>query len=179
MIAQFGAAPRSFGALTFQEEIVAEIGDKIPEVTLRRMTASGPESVSSTEVLGSGKVVLFAVPGAFTPTCSDYHLPGFVIRSEEFKAKGVATVACVAVNDAFVMGAWGTAQNAGDVLMLADGSGEFAKAMGLEFDLSAGGLGIRSKRYAAILEDGVITYLGVEAAPGLSVSSAESVLAEL
>ena len=159
---------------------MAEVGDKIPEVTLRRMTANGPESVSSTEVLGGGKVVLFAVPGAFTPTCSDYHLPGFVVRSDEFKAKGVSTVACVAVNDAFVMGAWGVAQNVGDdVVMLADGSGEFAKAMGLEFDLSAGGLGIRSKRYAAILEDGVITYLGVEDAPGLSVSSAESVLAEL
>jgi peroxiredoxin len=159
---------------------VAEVGDKIPEVTLRRMTADGPESVSSTEVLGSGKVVLFAVPGAFTPTCSDYHLPGFVVRADDFKAKGVSTIACVAVNDAFVMGAWGVAQNVGDdVVMLADGSGEFAKAMGLEFDLSAGGLGVRSKRYAAILEDGVITYLGVEAAPGLSVSSADSVLAEL
>ena len=159
---------------------MAEVGDKIPEVALRRMTADGPKPVSSTEVLGTGKVVLFAVPGAFTPTCSDYHLPGFVIRADEFKAKGVATVACVAVNDAFVMGAWGTAQNVGDdILMLADGSGEFARAMGLEFDLSAGGLGVRSKRYAAVIEDGTITYLGVEAAPGLSVSSAESVLAEL
>jgi peroxiredoxin len=159
---------------------VAEVGDKIPEVTLRRMTADGPQSVSSTDVLGTGKVVLFAVPGAFTPTCSDYHLPGFVIRADEFKAKGVSTVACVAVNDAFVMGAWGAAQNVGDdIVMLADGSGEFAKAMGLEFDLSAGGLGVRSKRYAAVIEDGTITYLGVEPAPGLSVSSAESVLAEL
>ena len=159
---------------------MAAVGDRIPDVTLRHMTESGPAAISSLEVLGTGKVVLFAVPGAFTPTCSDYHLPGYVMRAEELKAKDVDTIACIAVNDAFVMGAWGEAQNVGDdVVMLADGSGEFAKGMGLELDLTGGGLGVRSQRYAAILQDGVITFLGVEPAPGLSVSAAEAVLAEL
>ena len=156
------------------------VGDQIPDVELRTMTPDGPSAVNSRKVLGSGKVVLFAVPGAFTPTCSDYHLPGFVIRSEEFASKGVDTVACVSVNDAFVMSAWAAAQNVGDsVLMLADGNGDFVEAMGLVRDGSAFGMGKRSQRYAAIIEDGVITHLGVESAPGLSVSSAEAVLAAL
>lgn|SRR5487761_2000000 len=159
---------------------MAVVGDKIPDVTLRHMTSDGPAAISSLELLGAGKVVVFAVPGAFTPTCSDYHLPGYVMHAEQLREKGVDTVACVAVNDAFVMNAWGEDQNVGDdVLMLADGSGDFAKAMGLELDLTAGGLGLRSQRYAAILQDGVITYLGVEAGPGLTVSAAESVLAAL
>ena len=159
---------------------MAAVGDRIPDVTVRHMTADGPAAVSSLEVLGTGKVVLFAVPGAFTPTCSDYHLPGFVMHASEFKDKGVDTIACIAVNDAFVMGAWGDVQHVGDdVLMLADGSGDFAKAMGLDMDLSGGGLGVRSRRYAAILQDGVITYLGLEQGPGLSVSAADAVLAEL
>jgi glutaredoxin/glutathione-dependent peroxiredoxin len=144
------------------------------------MTADGPAPVQSGDVLGKGKVVLFAVPGAFTPTCSDHHLPGFVLRADELEAKGVDTIACLAVNDAFVMGAWGEARGAdGKVLMLADGNGEFTAAVGLEMDGSGFGLGTRSQRYAAIIEDGVVTDLAVESAPGLDVSSVESVIARL
>jgi peroxiredoxin len=144
------------------------------------MTPDGPTAINSREALGTGKVVLFAVPGAFTPTCSDYHLPGFVIRSEELAAKGVDTVACISVNDAFVMSAWGAAQNVGDsVLLLADGNGDFAEAMGLVLDGSGFGMGPRSQRYAAVIEDGVVTHLAVESGPGLAVSSAEAVLAAL
>jgi peroxiredoxin len=156
------------------------VGEKIPEVQLMTMGSESPEPVSSTEALGHGKVVLFAVPGAFTPTCSDHHLPGFVVRSDEIRAKGVDTIACLSVNDPFVMGAWGRDQKVGDrVLMLADGNGDFTKAVGLEMDGSGFGLGVRSQRYAAILEDGVVTSLFVEQKPGLDVSSAESVLAAL
>ncbi len=157
-----------------------QAGDKIPEVQLWRMTDDGPKATTSTEALGGGKVVLFAVPGAFTPTCSDYHLPGFVLRSDELRAKGVDTIACLSVNDPFVMGAWGRARNVGDdVVMLSDGNGEFTKAIGLEMDGSGFGLGERSRRYAAILDDGVVTSIFVEEGPGLDVSSAESVLAAL
>jgi peroxiredoxin len=156
------------------------VGDKIPDVTLRTMTADGPAAIQSSEALGSGKVVLFAVPGAFTPTCSDHHLPGFVLRAEDLRAKGVDTIACVAVNDPFVMGAWGQAQGTeGKVLMLSDGNGDFTAAVGLELDGSGFGLGTRSQRYAAILEDGVVTEIMVEASPGLDVSSADSVLSKL
>jgi peroxiredoxin len=156
------------------------VGDRIPDIKLMTMTSEGPKPVQSGEALGSGKVVLFAVPGAFTPTCSDHHLPGFVLRAEDIKAKGVDTIACVAVNDAFVMGAWGQARDVdGKVTMLADGNGEFAAAMGLELDASGLGLGTRSQRYAAILEDGVVKELMVEAGPGLDASSADSVLAKL
>jgi peroxiredoxin len=156
------------------------VGDKIPDVTLRTMTADGPAAVQSNEALGSGTVVLFAVPGAFTPTCSDHHLPGFVLRADDLKAKGVDTIACVAVNDPFVMGAWGQAQGTeGKVLMLSDGNGDFAAAVGLELDGSGFGLGTRSQRYAAILEDGVVKELMVESSPGLDVSSADSVLSKL
>jgi peroxiredoxin len=159
---------------------MAAVGDKIPDVTFRTMTSEGPKPVQSTEILGSGKVVLFAVPGAFTPTCSDYHLPGFVLRAEELASKGVDKVVCTSVNDAFVMDAWGKSRNVGDkVTMLADGSGDFAKAMGLDRDASANGMGVRSQRYAAIIENGVITHLAVEPAPGLDVSSAESILKAL
>ena len=144
------------------------------------MTPEGPKPVSSLEALGKGKVVLFAVPGAFTPTCSDYHLPGFVLRAEELRAKGVDLIACIAVNDPFVMAAWGASQHVGDdVLMLADGSGNFARAAGLELDLSAAGLGTRSRRYAAVLDDGVVTSIAVEEGGALEVSSAEAVLASL
>jgi peroxiredoxin len=156
------------------------VGDSIPDVQLRTMTSEGPKPVSSTEVFGKGKVVLFAVPGAFTPTCSDHHLPGFVLRADEIRAKGVDTIVCLSVNDPFVMGAWGRDQEVGDrVLMVADGNGEFTRAVGLELDGSGFGLGTRSQRYAAILEDGVVTSLFVEQKPGLDVSSAESVLAAL
>ena len=156
------------------------VGDKIPDVTLRTMTADGPAAIQSADALGSGTVVLFAVPGAFTPTCSDHHLPGFVLRADELAEKGVDTIACLAVNDAFVMGAWGEAQGTdGKVLMLSDGNGEFTAAVGLEMDGSGFGLGTRSQRYAAVLEDGVVKELMVEPGPGLDASSVESVLATL
>jgi peroxiredoxin len=156
------------------------VGEPIPDVKLMTPTAEGPKPVRSGEVLGSGTVVLFAVPGAFTPTCSDHHLPGFVLRADELLAKGVDTVACVSVNDAFVMGAWGEAQGVdGKVTMLADGNGDFARAMGLELDGSGFGLGIRSQRYAAVVRDGVLAELMVEPGPGLEASSADKVLEKL
>ncbi len=156
------------------------VGDRIPDVQLTRMTADGPAKVSSVEVLGTGTVVLFAVPGAFTPTCNDYHLPGYVLRAEELAAKGVDTIACIAVNDVFVMSAWGDAVGVGDkVVMLADGSGEFARSAGLELDLSAGGLGLRSRRYAAVIRDGVVSDLLLEEGGKLENSTADRVLTVL
>ena len=156
------------------------VGDKIPDVKLSTFTAEGPKPISTGEALGKGKVVLFAVPGAFTPTCSDHHLPGFVLRAEELKAKGVDTIACVSVNDAFVMGAWGKDQKVDDkVLLLADGSGEFTKKLGLELDLSSAGLGVRSQRYSAVLENGVVKHLNIEEGGGLDVSSADKALEQV
>ncbi|MHB1533732.1 MAG: redoxin family protein [Acidimicrobiales bacterium] len=156
------------------------VGDRIPDVKVQTPTADGPRPVQTGDVLGQGKVVLFGVPGAFTPTCSDYHLPGFVLRAEDFSAKGVDIIACVSVNDAFVMGAWGEAREVGDkVLLLADGSAELTRALGMEVDLTGGGLGLRSKRYAAILFDGVVEHLAVEEGLGLDVSSADALLAKL
>ncbi|HLH45510.1 MAG TPA: peroxiredoxin [Acidimicrobiales bacterium] len=156
------------------------VGDRIPEVTVQVPSPEGPRAVSSTELLGSGRVVLFGVPGAFTPTCSDYHLPGFVLRADELRQAGVDTIACLAVNDAFVMEAWGQAQGVGDgVTLVADGSAALTHALGLDVDLTGGGLGIRCRRFAAVLEDGVVTDLAVEDKPGLDVSSAESVLTRL
>jgi peroxiredoxin len=156
------------------------VGDQIPDVELWKVTDDGFTAVRSGEVLGEGKVVLFAVPGAFTPTCSDYHLPGFVLRADDLATKGVTTIACTSVNDAFVLGAWGQANEVGDkVVMLADGSADLARALGLEIDLSGGGLGVRSKRYSAIIEDGVVTHLNVEDDLGLDKSSADGVLAQL
>ena len=160
--------------------MVISVGDRIPDVKLMTMTSDGVTPVQSGEALGKGKVVLFAVPGAFTPTCSDHHLPGFVVRAEDIRAKGVDTIACIAVNDVFVMGAWGEAQDTGDkVTMLADGNGDFTAEVGLTLDGAGFGLGTRSQRYAAIIDDGVVTELMVEPSPGLDVSSAESVLAKL
>ena len=156
------------------------VGDKVPDVEVKTMGPEGPQSVRTGEVLGSGKVVLFAVPGAFTPGCSKIHLPGYVQGAGELKAKGVSTIACIAVNDPWVMEAWGDAQGAtGKILMLADGNGDFAQAMGLEVDLSVAGLGSRSQRYAAVIDDGVITSLDVEPNPGVDVSKCENVLAKL
>lgn len=156
------------------------VGDRIPDVQLTVPSPDGPQPVQTGELLGQGKVVLFAVPGAFTPTCSDYHLPGFVLRADELKAKGVDKVVCLAVNDAFVLQAWGVAQDVGDkVVLLADGSGVLTKELGLELDLTARGLGVRSRRYAAILEDGVVKELLVEDGPGLAKSSADNVLTKL
>jgi glutaredoxin/glutathione-dependent peroxiredoxin len=156
------------------------VGDKIPDVKVQVPGANGPEAAQTGELLGQGTVVLFGLPGAFTPTCSDHHLPGFVLRSEDLHAKGVDRIACVAVNDAFVMKAWGEANQVGDkVTLIADGSATLTKEMGLEVDLTGGGLGVRSKRYAAILKDGVVTDLAVEETLGLDVSSADAVLARL
>ncbi len=155
-------------------------GDRIPAVTFRVMTDDGPKPLSSDEVFGGKKVVMFVVPGAFTPGCSRAHLPGYVVNADAIKAKGVDTIACMAVNDPFVMGAWGEAQNAGELLMLADGNGEFAKAAGIYHDFSGFGLGDRAKRCAMIVEDGTITHLAIEDPPGeVSVSSAESILERL
>ena len=157
------------------------VGDKVPDVEVKTLGADGmPASVRTGEVLGSGRVVLFGVPGAFTPGCSKIHLPGFVRQADQLAAKGVDKVACVAVNDAWVMDAWGKDQGVGDkIVMLADGNGEFADAMGLSFDGGGFGLGKRSQRYAAVIEDGVITKLNVEAGGGVDVSSCENVLSQL
>jgi peroxiredoxin len=156
------------------------VGDRIPDIEVMTFGSNGPERIRTGEALGSGKVVLFAVPGAFTPTCSDYHLPSYIIRNDELKAAGVDTVACISVNDPFVMGAWGEAQHVGDtVLMVADGNGEFTSAVGLEMDGSGFGLGKRSQRYAMLIEDGVVTVLNVEPGPGLTVSAADAMLSAL
>jgi glutaredoxin/glutathione-dependent peroxiredoxin len=156
------------------------VGDTIPDVRVMTDRGGAPTHVQTADVLGSGRVVLFAVPGAFTPTCSDYHLPSFVIRHDELAAKGVDTVACISVNDPFVMAAWGESQNVGDAVeLLADGNGEFAAAVGLEMDGSGFGLGTRSQRYAMVLEDGVVTQLFVEPGGGLTVSAADAVLEHL
>ncbi len=153
------------------------VGDRIPDVQLMTFGPDGPIHVQSGDMLGRGKVVLFAVPGAFTPTCSDFHLPGYVVRNEQLRAKGVGTVACLSVNDPFVMDAWGKVHHVDDlVLMLADGNGTFTEAVGLEMDGSRFGLGTRSQRYAMVIEDGVVTALQVEPGPGLTVSSADAVL---
>ena len=157
-----------------------KVGDKIPAGSLRKLTAEGPKEVSTDEIFKGKKVVLFAVPGAFTPTCSNRHLPGFVEKSMDLKGKGIDTVACVSVNDAFVMGAWGKDQNCGDkVEMLADGSGDFTRALGVELDASKNGLGQRSKRYSMLVEDGVVKQLNLEAPGAFEVSSAEYMLSRL
>jgi len=154
-----------------------KVGDRIPSAKLRHMTAEGPKEISTDEIFKGKKVVLFAVPGAFTPTCSAKHLPGFVQNAQAIKAKGIDTIACVAVNDAFVMGAWGKAQNTdGKVQMLADGNGTFTKELGLEMDGSGFGLGTRSKRYAMVVDDGVVKQLNVENPGAFEVSSAEAVM---
>jgi peroxiredoxin len=156
------------------------VGDKIPDVEVRTMGEQGPTAVRTGDVLGKGKVVLFAVPGAFTPGCSRIHLPGFVQQAKDVTDKGVDTIACIAVNDAFVMDAWGKDQQVGDsIVMLADGNGDFTEAMGLVMDGTGIGLGKRSQRYAVIIEDGVIKNLDVESAPGVDVSSCASVLTRL
>jgi peroxiredoxin (alkyl hydroperoxide reductase subunit C) len=157
-----------------------KIGDPIPNVTVTAATPDGPEAMETDAIFKGKKVVLFAVPGAFTPTCSARHLPGFVEHAEAIKAKGVDTIACIAVNDVFVMGAWAKDQGTdGKILMLADGSGDFAKAVGLELDLVARGLGVRSQRYALVAEDGIVTFLGVEEGAAFEASKAETVLAAL
>lgn len=154
-------------------------GDKIPAATLKTFGEKGPEDITTDAIFSGKKVLMFAVPGAFTPGCSVTHMPGYVVNADKIKAMGVDTIACMAVNDAFVMGAWGKAQNADEILMLADGMGEFTAALGLELDASAFGLGTRSQRFALIAEDGVVTHLNVEPGPGVDVSSAETMMALL
>lgn len=157
-----------------------QVGEKIPNVTLMTMKQDGPSPVSTEDLFKGKKAVLFGVPGAFTPTCSDGHLPGFVERAADLKAKGVDLIACVAVNDVFVMHAWGNARGVGDkVTMLADGNGDLARAMGLDLDGRAFGMGIRSSRYAAVIENGVLKALLRDAPPEVQNSSAEAVLKAL
>ncbi|MCW8086028.1 peroxiredoxin [Sabulicella glaciei] len=154
-----------------------KVGDKIPSAKLMQATAEGPREVTTEELFGGRTVVLFGVPGAFTPTCSAKHLPGYVSNAKALRDKGVDTIACVAVNDAFVMGAWGRDQGVGeDVTMLADGSGAFTKAMGLELDLTARGLGLRCQRFALVAKDGVVSHVAVEAPGAFEVSKAEALL---
>jgi len=157
-----------------------KVGDSIPSMKLMMATEDGPKEISTDEIFKGKKVVLFAVPGAFTPTCSAKHLPGFVQNADALRAKGVDDVVCLAVNDAFVMGAWARDQRVGDkVTMLADGSAAFTKALGLELDLVARGLGVRSQRYALVAEGGKVTHLAIEAPGGFDVSRAEAILAAL
>ena len=155
------------------------VGDKLPDVKLMKATESGPEAVQSGDYFKGRKVALFSVPGAFTPTCSAKHLPSYVEKASELKAKGVDEIACTAVNDAFVMGAWGRADGSGDVTMLADGNGDFVKALGLTMDGSGFGMGGRGQRFSMIVDDGTVTQLNVEAPGEYKVSSAEHMLGQL
>jgi peroxiredoxin (alkyl hydroperoxide reductase subunit C) len=157
-----------------------KVGDTIPSMKLMQGTADGPKEIATDDIFKGKKVVLFAVPGAFTPTCSAKHLPGFVQNVAALKAMGVDSVVCMAVNDAFVMAAWGKSQEVGDgIIMLADGSAAFTKALGLELDLVPRGMGVRAQRFALIAEDGRVTHLAVEAPGGFEVSRAEAILAAL
>jgi peroxiredoxin len=157
-----------------------QVGDRIPAATLQHMTDEGINNITSEDLFNGKKVALFALPGAFTPTCSAKHLPGYVSHAEDLKAKGVDVIACLSVNDAFVMGAWAKDQNVGaSVLMLADGNGDFSKALGLELDASGFGMGLRCRRFAMVVDDGKVTTLNVEAPGAFEVSSAEAILAAL
>jgi peroxiredoxin len=149
-----------------------QVGDTIPQTTLMHMTEGGPKPISTDEIFSGKKVVLFALPGAFTPTCSNKHVPGFVNHADTLKAKGVDTIACLSVNDAFVMGAWGKDQKVGDkILMLADGNAELTKKLGLEMDGSGFGMGIRAKRFSMLVENGVVKTLNIEVNPGVADES--------
>jgi peroxiredoxin len=155
------------------------IGDRLPDATLKTMTADGAKAVTTAEIFAGKKVVLFGVPGAFTPTCSNNHLPGYLENYDAIRAKGVDQIAVVAVNDHFVMGAWQKFTGGeGKILFLADGNGDFIKALGLEADLSGGGLGLRSKRFSMIVEDGKVTSLNIEDSPGQAVISGAAALLE-
>jgi peroxiredoxin len=158
-----------------------KVGDKIPSATLRRMNDSGIEEVQTSDYFAGRTIAMIGVPGAFTPTCSQQHLPGYIEKATDFKSKGVDEIACLSVNDPFVMQEWSKASGAeGKVTLLADGNGEFTKAMGLEFDGSGAGLGTRSKRFAMIVEDGVVKSLHVEDSPGaLQVTGAEKLIEEI
>ncbi len=156
-----------------------QIGDPIPSAVLSQMSENGPQPITTSDYFTGRKVILFAVPGAFTPTCSAYHLPGFVDHLDGFSDKGIEAIGCMAVNDVFVMHAWGKSLNADGIDMLADGNGEFTTALGLEMDASSFGMGKRSQRFALVVDDGVVTNLMVEAPGEFRVSSAESLLAIL
>ena len=157
-----------------------KVGDKMPSGGFAVMTADGPGGLSSDELFSGKKVVVFAVPGAFTPTCSAKHLPGFVDQAAAIKGKGVDTIACLSVNDVFVMDAWQKANNANAIQMLADGNGEYTKALGLELDASGFGMGTRAQRFALVVEDGVVKQVHIEAAASdLTASSAENILANV
>ncbi len=158
--------------------LMIQVGEEIPNVTLKIMGNNGPQEIETLEIFANKKVVLFAVPGAFTPTCSAAHLPGFVVHADAIKAKGVDTIVCMSVNDVFVMDAWGKASNAEEIVMLADGNADFSQAMNLELDGTAWGMGLRSKRFALIANDGVVEALEVDE-KGLEKSSAEYVLSLL
>lgn len=156
------------------------VGDRLPECTLMTMTADGPNKLSTAEIFDGKTVALFALPGAYTPTCSAKHLPGFITKADEFRAAGVDTIACLSVNDVFVMGAWGEQQGSGsDVTLLADGNGDFTKAVGLEMDGSGFGMGLRSQRYSMLVKDGVVAELNIEAPGTFEVSTAEHMLGQL
>ena len=155
-----------------------KVGDKLPAGSFKVMGPEGPQEHSISELFDGKKVVMFAVPGAFTPGCSMTHLPGFVVNADKIKANGVDSIICTSVNDAFVMAAWGKAQNAEAIIMAADGVAEYAKALGLELDATGFGLGIRSQRYAMIVDNGVVSYLGVDA-KAIEASAADAVLAQL
>jgi peroxiredoxin len=156
------------------------VGDRLPESTFMTMTAEGPNKLSTADIFGGKTVALFALPGAYTPTCSAKHLPGFISKSDEILAAGVDSIACLSVNDVFVMGAWGEQQGAGtDVTMLADGNGDFTKAVGLEMDGSGFGMGLRSQRYSMLVKDGVVAELNIEAPGTFEVSTAEHMLGQL
>lgn len=154
-------------------------GDRLPDATMHMMKDGRPTAVKTADLFGGKKVVVFAVPGAYTPTCSQAHLPGFVVHADDIKAKGVDSIVCISVNDAFVMDSWGKGANAEALVMVGDGNGEFTKKLGLEMDGSGFGLGTRSQRYAMIVEDGVVKKLAVEAPGKFEVSSAEAVLGAL
>ncbi len=156
------------------------VGDKIPTVDVHVMTGDGPGAISTDEIFSGKKVAIFGLPGAFTPTCSAKHLPGFVQNADALKAKGIDTIVCLAVNDAFVMGAWGKDQNVGDhVMMVADGSANFTKAAGLELDLTDRGLGLRCQRFSMVVDDGEVKSLHIDEAGGFEETSAEVMLGEL
>jgi glutaredoxin/glutathione-dependent peroxiredoxin len=157
-----------------------KVGDTIPSVKLKTMSKDGPKDITTDEIFKGKKVALFALPGAFTPTCSAKHLPGFIQNADQIKGKGVSTIACLSVNDAFVMDAWGKNQNVGEkVLMLADGSADFTKALGLELDLTPNGMGVRSKRYSMLVDNGVVKQLNVEKPGAFEVSNAETMMKQL
>lgn len=156
-----------------------QVGDRIPGATLTTMHEKGPAPLSTSDIFDDKKVLLFSVPGAFTPTCSAKHLPGYVENADEILGLGIDTIACVAVNDVFVMNAWGKSANAEKILMLADGNAEFAKALGLELDATTFGMGLRSQRFALVAEDGVVTKLFVEGPGEFRVSSAEHLISKL